>query len=190
MAVLPTQYEAAFLAVLPMGREHAITARELGLLMAQHAGHVVDERTVRQIASDLRRRRFPICSAVRKPWGFLPADQRERGRGRHDACLQQGARGQDYREGVPCDHQGLEAQRDDRHDSGFAWDGGGCVMIGATQADRMLYMAHVMSAMRIKLECHRPMPDDHGEGARTWASVYQVVCWAEQFLLQEQRRAS
>jgi hypothetical protein len=86
MAVLPTQhtairrsaYEQAFLAVLPVGRDNAVTARELGVLMARYTGATIDERTVRQIASDLRRRRVPICSAVRKPWGFYrPANAEE-----------------------------------------------------------------------------------------------------------------
>lgn len=73
----------------------------------------------------------------------------------------------------------------------------GSMMNGqTTSADRTLFMAHVMSAMRARMEYHRPMPDDQSEGARAWASVYQVVCWAEQYLLgeagetQEQRRAS
>lgn len=75
-------YEAAFLAVLPRGRGHAITARELGRLMAPHVGAVVDERTVRQIASDLRLRGEAICSAVHRPYGFYAptcADEAERG---------------------------------------------------------------------------------------------------------------
>jgi hypothetical protein len=86
MAVLPethtaipqSAYKQAFLAVVPTGRKNAITARELGVLMAYHVGHVVDERTVRQIASDLRRRGVLIASAISKPYGFYrPANLRE-----------------------------------------------------------------------------------------------------------------
>jgi hypothetical protein len=90
MAVLPethtairrSKYEAAFLAVLPTGRENAITARRLGVLMGSYVGYVVGERTVRQVASDLRRRGTAICSAVREPYGFYrptDADEAEEG---------------------------------------------------------------------------------------------------------------
>jgi hypothetical protein len=63
-----------------------------------------------------------------------------------------------------------------------------------TDADRTLRMAHVMSAMRIRLEYNKPDKHDRSDGAQAWHSVYQVVCWAEASLLrltdQGQRRAS
>lgn len=62
--------EGALLAVLPVGRENAITARELGVLMASRLGAPVEAREVRQMVSDLRRRGELIASATSPPYGF------------------------------------------------------------------------------------------------------------------------
>ena len=81
-AIRRSAYEQAFLAVIPTGRENAITARRLGVLMGSYVGYVVGERAVRQVASDLRMRGIAICSAVREPYGFYrptSADEAEEG---------------------------------------------------------------------------------------------------------------
>lgn len=157
----PWAKDDALLTLLPIGRDNAIAARELGALMASRLGAALEAREVRQMVSDLRRKGVLIGSAISVP-----------------CCAAHGVAG-------------------DGGDTSAAGDGGGSMMNGqTTSADRTLFMAHVMSAMRARMEYHRPMPDDQSEGARAWASVYQVVCWAEQFLLgvagdaQEQRRAS
>lgn len=62
--------ERALLAVLPTGRAQAITARELGVLMASRLGAPVEAREVRQMVSDLRRRGELIASATSPPYGF------------------------------------------------------------------------------------------------------------------------
>ena len=70
--------ERALLAVLPTGRAQAITARELGLLMSGRQGARGDERTVRRMVSDLRRKGVLIGSAISVPSGFYrPANLRE-----------------------------------------------------------------------------------------------------------------
>lgn len=73
-----TKVEAAFLTVLPVGRENALTARDIGNLMMQRLGHAPNERMVRRIASDLRRQGHLIGSSPRTPYGFYrPADMAE-----------------------------------------------------------------------------------------------------------------
>lgn len=62
--------DRALLAVLPTGRADAITARELGVLMASRLGAPVEAREVRQMVSDLRRRGELIASATSPPYGF------------------------------------------------------------------------------------------------------------------------
>jgi hypothetical protein len=70
--------EAAFLEVLPLGRDNALTAKEIGGLMMQHLRYTPSERVVRQIASDLRRRGRLIASSPTPPYGFYrPADLAE-----------------------------------------------------------------------------------------------------------------
>jgi len=73
-----TKPEAAFLTILPEGRDNALTAREIGNLMLPRLGYGPSERAVRQIASDLRRRGHLIGSSPRAPYGFYrPADLAE-----------------------------------------------------------------------------------------------------------------
>ena len=68
----------ALLTLLPIGRDNAIAARELGALMASRLGAALEAREVRQIVSDLRRRGELIASATSAPYGFYrPADLRE-----------------------------------------------------------------------------------------------------------------
>jgi len=54
------------------GRENAVTARFIASVVG------TNERTVRQVISDLRRLGHPIASTPNPPWGFyMPADRSE-----------------------------------------------------------------------------------------------------------------
>lgn len=57
-----------------------------------------------------------------------------------------------------------------------------------TEADRALQMAHVMAALREKLERHRPEDGDTGEAARLWQVVWGSLCTAEKRLLRQTPR--
>lgn len=65
-----TNVEKALLRCLPTGRDNARTAYEIGGMIHDQIGYRLDERKVRKVASDLRRRGHLIASSPRKPWGF------------------------------------------------------------------------------------------------------------------------
>ena len=65
-----TKIETAFMAILPEGRNQAMTATEIGKRMEQWVGHPVTARQVRKVASTLRMQGYVVCSTPTKPYGF------------------------------------------------------------------------------------------------------------------------